>query len=412
MERIDADLLIPGRGEPVAEGCVLFEGGRIHYAGPAAQAPEAPVTTTSRAAAVLPGLWDCHSHLMGLPPSSGMNLQVLTTEPLATRGARCARDLRAALDAGITSVREVGGIGVHVARAVEEGTIEGPTVYAAGAVLSTTGGHGDVHAVPLEWMHDLSMTGADFRLCDGVDECMKATREQLRRNARVIKVCASGGVLSEVDHPMHQQFTVAEMRAVVEVAGMAERVVAAHCHGKAGIMAALEAGVRTIEHGSYLDEEACDAMLETGAVLVATRLIIEDLLAASHTMPPYAATKLAALADQHAQAVALAHSKGVTFATGTDVVASSPAAPSAWGSNARELSLLVSLGFTPLQAIEAATANGPLTVGPQAPRTGQLRADHEADLITLDADPIADISVLTDPDHVVGVWKSGRRVKG
>src|SRR5260370_23396971 len=106
---------------------------------------------------------------------------------------------------------------------------------------------------------------------------MRAVREQLRRNARVIKICASGGVMSEIDHPVHQQFTAAELAVIVEVAGLADRVVAAHCHGKPGIMAALAAGVRTIEHGTYLDEEACDAMIETGAILVPTRTIVEEI---------------------------------------------------------------------------------------------------------------------------------------
>ena len=141
----------------------------------------------------------------------------------------------------------------------------------------------------------------ELRLADGIDECMRAVREQLRRNARVIKVCASGGVLSEVDHPVHQQFTVAELRTIVEVAGLAERVVAAHCHGKPGIMAALEAGVRTIEHGTYLDDEACDAMRETGAILVPTRTIVEDMLAHLDVVPDYAAAKLVAIAEVHAR---------------------------------------------------------------------------------------------------------------
>jgi imidazolonepropionase-like amidohydrolase len=185
--------------------------------------------------------------------------------------------LRAALDAGVTSVREVGGLGVHLARAVAEGTVEGPAVYAAGAVLSVTGGHGDLHSLPLPWMAEFAGWGGELRLCDGVDGCMKAAREQLRRNARLIKVCASGGVLSEVDDPIHQQFTAAELRAVVEVAALAERVVAAHCHGKPGIMAALEAGVRTIEHGTYLDEEACEAMRETGAILVTTGTVMQEM---------------------------------------------------------------------------------------------------------------------------------------
>src|SRR5690606_22494511 len=158
--------------------------------------------------------------------------------------------------------------------AIEEGTVVGPSVYGAGAVLSTTGGHGDLHSYPVPWVVDYGHAGGDLRLADGPAECARAVREQLRRNAKVIKICASGGVLSEVDHPIHQQFTAAELRAIVEVAGLAERAVAAHCHGKPGMMAALEAGVRTIEHGTYLDEEVAVAMRETGAILVPTRTII------------------------------------------------------------------------------------------------------------------------------------------
>ena len=187
----------------------------------------------------MPGLWDSHVHLMGLRTA---DVDTLPREPVALRAARATSDLRAALDAGITSVREVGGLGIHLSRAVEEGTVVGPSVYAAGSALSTTGGHGDLHSYPLEWMADFAHTGGELRLADGVDECIRATREQLRRNAKLIKIYASGGVLSEVDHPIHQQFTVAEMRAIVEVAAMSDRIVAAHCDGKPGMMAALEAG--------------------------------------------------------------------------------------------------------------------------------------------------------------------------
>ena len=214
---------------------------------------------------MLPGLWDCHGHFMG---SRVLDLARLPQEPTALRAARSARDLTNALNAGITSVREVGGLGVYLAQAVREGVLDGPSIYAAGAVLSTTGGHGDLHSYPLSWVEDFGRYDGTFRLADGTSECMRAVREQLRRGAAVIKVCASGGVLSEVDHPVHQQFTDAELRAIVEVAGLADRVVAAHCHGKPGIMAALRAGVATIEHGTYLDEEACDAMRETGTILV------------------------------------------------------------------------------------------------------------------------------------------------
>ena len=230
----------------------------------------------------MPGMWECHGHLLG---TRTFDLGQLPLEPEALRAARCTRDLRAALDAGITSVRDVGGLGLYLARVVDEGVIDGPAIYGAGAILSTTGGHGDLHSFPLDWMRDYSAQGGMMRLADGPDECARAVREQLRRNAKVIKVCASGGVLSEVDDPVHQQFTVAELRVIVEVAGLADRVVAAHCHGKPGIMAALRAGVRTIEHGTYLDDECCDAMRETSAILVPTRTIIEDMLSFRDARP-------------------------------------------------------------------------------------------------------------------------------
>lgn len=213
MHRIEADLLVPGRGEPVSNGVVVLDGDRIGYAGPAAGAPETPHAARHRAVAVLPGLWDCHGHFLG---TRTLDLGRLPLEPLTLRAARCALDLRNALDAGVTSVREVGGLGLELARAVAEGVLDGPSVYAAGAILSTTGGHGDLHSYPLPWIEDYATLAGTVCLADGVAGCQRAVREQLRRGARLIKVCASGGVLSELDDPIHQQFTVAELRAVVE----------------------------------------------------------------------------------------------------------------------------------------------------------------------------------------------------
>jgi imidazolonepropionase-like amidohydrolase len=409
MERIDAELLIPGSGEPVRDGTVLIDGTTISYAGPAAGAPPAPGVVARRATAVLPGLWDCHGHFLG---SRVFDLAHLAQEPVQLRAARSVRDLTNALSAGITSVREVGGLGIYLGQAVREGLLDGPLIYSAGAILSTTGGHGDLHCYPLSWVNDFGRQDATFRLADGSAECMRAVREQLRRGAAVIKICASGGVLSEVDNPIHQQFTDTELRAIVEVAGLADRAVAAHCHGKPGIMAALRAGVTTIEHGTYLDEECCDAMLETGAILVPTRSIIEDILRHLDNVPAYAAAKLVAIAGIHADAVRLAIERGVTIAMGTDIGLTGMDLPNSWGTNGSELEHLVTLGMTPLQAITAATATAPRTLGKQAPRSGVLAAGYDADVITVDGDPLADISVLASPDRITGVWTRGRQVKG
>jgi imidazolonepropionase-like amidohydrolase len=218
--------------------------------------------------------------------------------------------------------------------------------------------------------------------------------------------------MSEIDDPIHQQFTDGELRSIVEVAGLADRAVAAHCHGKPGIMAAIKAGVRTVEHGTYLDDEACQAMRETGTILVPTRTIVEDILNHLDAVPDYAAAKLVTIADRHAEALTRAIEAGVTVAMGTDIALTGKDLPNSWGNNGIEVVHLVKLGMTSLQAIEAATATGPATLGPQAPRSGKLEAGYDADLITLSADPVADISVLADPDQITGVWTAGRRVKG
>src|ERR1700721_575711 len=171
MYRIEAELLIPGRGEPVRDGVGVLAGARIESPGPAGMAPPTADASVSRVATVMPGMWDCHGHFLG---TRTFDLGQLPLEPVALRGARSARDLRAALDAGVTSVREVGGLGVYLAPAVAEGVLDGPTIYGAGSVLSTTGGHGDLHAFPLSWMHDLARGESELRLADGPDECTRA----------------------------------------------------------------------------------------------------------------------------------------------------------------------------------------------------------------------------------------------
>jgi imidazolonepropionase-like amidohydrolase len=416
--RIEADLLIPGRGQPVRDGVVILDGARIAYAGPRARAPASndgdesggPASRGSalKVRTVMPGLWDCHAHFLGV---RDLDLEKAIREPHALLAARATRTVEAVLSAGFTSVRELGGYGVYLAQAVAEGSIPGPTIYAAGSILSQTGGHADVHGWPLATVADYSAHGGVLQVCDGVAECLKAVRLQLRRSARVIKVCASGGVLSEVDHPVHQQFSDDELKAIVDEAGRADRVVAAHCHGKPGIMAALRAGCRTIEHGSFLDEEAAAALKEAKAILVSTRSIVARIMGAIDKVPPYAAAKMRATADRHLESMRIGHEAGVTIACGTDLATSGLAPTAPRGANAEELGHLVAAGYTPLEAIEAATANAPLTLGPQAPRSGMLAEGYDADVIGLDIDPLADITLLTDRAHVTHVWKAGREVK-
>ncbi len=405
--RIDADLMIPGRGDPVRDATVVLDGDVIAYAGPRAAAPESPAAV-ARVPVVMPGLWDCHAHFLG---ARNADFSMLVREPQALQVARAVRQAADALAAGITSVREVGGYGVYLARAIDEDVVPGPTIYAAGAMLSQTGGHGDLHDLPLATIADLSAHDGPLQLCDGVAECQRAVRLQLRKNARLIKVHASGGVLSDLDHPVHQQFSDEELTAIVQEAARAERIVAAHCHGKPGIMAAIEAGVRTIEHGTYLDEEAAAAMVETGTILVATRSIVARLLGALDQLQASSARKGREIAERHLEAMHLAREAGVPIAAGTDFATVGEASLVPFGRNGEEIGHLVGVGYSPLEAIEAATAAAPATLGPQAPRSGQLLAGYEADVIALDADPLTDVSVLVGPEHVTHVWRRGRLAK-
>ena len=399
--RVDAGLLIPGRGEPETDASVVMEGPRISYVGPTATAPEADSTVS--VPTVMPGIWECHGHFLGLPDADVLPGSLNT--PQATRAARATRDMATLLSAGITSVREPGGLGIDLRHAVDDGSVAGPSIYGAGQILSTTGGHADVHAYPIDFVaHHPHALGA---ICDGIAECLKAVRHNLRRGAAFIKICASGGVMSEIDHPIHQQFSGDELRAIVEEAGRAERSVAAHCHGKPGIMAALEAGVKTIEHGSYLDEEAADAMIESEAILVPTRFVIEELLHMEDALPPYAYRKSLLVAEHHGQAMKIAAATGVKIATGTDIIISGDLYRKA----TREITYLVEAGLAPIDALEAATANGPETLGEQAPHSGQLIEDYDADVIALDFNPLEDWVAWGDPSRVTHVWKGGQPVK-
>jgi imidazolonepropionase-like amidohydrolase len=405
--RIAANTLIPGRGEPVANGLVVTDGDNIVYAGPATTAPPAgPGDVDFQVPALMPGMWESHGHFVGSPIP---DLEHMATTDPGSLVARATADAAATINGGITSMREVGGLGISLKPVIDEGTISGPRIYAAGSILSTTGGHADIHGLPLDFVHSLENRGFRFgEVCDGVTGCLVGVRKQLRRGAQVIKICASGGVLSEVDHPIHQQFSHAELSAIVEEAGRADRFVAAHCHGKPGIVAALRAGVQTIEHGSYLDEESAQMMVDSGAILVPTRFVIDELLKMEELLPAYAYRKGLMVADHHVMAMKIAVTAGVKIAMGTDIFVSGPL----YGQNSREVKHLIDAGMSPLDAIEAATANGPDTLGPQAPQSGQLREGYDADIIAFDVNPLEDITVWGDPDRVTHVWKAGELVKG
>lgn len=408
---IKADLLIPGRGEPLRDAALVAEKEKILYVGPQADIPEEYATLEATSVPVLmPGMWDCHAHFLGMTNFSIH--EGVFTDPILT-GARISRDATEYLNAGFTSVRETGGYGIQLDKAIQEGSVIGPKVYACGDILSQTGGHGDAHDIPLHEYNSFCSRGYMSTLCDGVDQCIKAVRVQARRGASFVKICASGGLATLIDDPHNQQFSDLEIRAFVEEAARNRRIVAAHCHGKPGILAALHAGARTIEHGTELDDECIELMLKKDAILVPTRSIHAVALELGKWSSGPAYLKLQKAVPIHAEAYKKAVKAGVKIALGSDLILSNPGHMASHGMAGQEVKYAVEAGMTPLQAIEAATANCPATLGEQGPPngSGQLKAGFASDFIAIAKDPLQDISVLAVPANITHVWRGGKLYK-
>ena len=281
-QRIKSDLIIPGKGSPIKNGIVIIKDDIIHYVGTAENQPK-DIATFERdifIPIIMPGLWDCHVHFFGfnkVAMSSSKELfDVIATTPAAIAVVRSLSALSKCIEYGITSVREVGGYGCHLKKLVNEGTIiQSPNIYPAGKCLGITGGHGDFHNYPLEFMCQLSKNDNITTLCDGHTECLKAVRSNIRNGADCIKVHATGGVLSINDALDARQFSDSELKTIVSEAQRSGKICAAHCHGRDGIEAAIECGVYTIEHGSFLDEALAQKMKAEGTMLVPTRYVSE-----------------------------------------------------------------------------------------------------------------------------------------
>ncbi|KAH8897443.1 hypothetical protein GQ53DRAFT_743136 [Thozetella sp. PMI_491] len=320
---------------------------------------------------------------------------------------------------GFTSVRDLGGYATEVATMVDAGIILGPSVFGAGGAIGITGGNCDAHMLPADIVYTRQGTDttrpwpgtSSMVLADGVEQCRLAVRQQIRRGAKCIKVVATGGTMSRDDDPHDRQYSDAELAAFVDEAGLQRRSVAMHAHGKAGIMAAVRAGAKTIEHGSFIDEEAAELMAEKGTILVATRYIIDSLLERIETLEPSTARKLLMIADSHRRAYQFCIQKGVRIALGTDICAADPRSPLSPGNHGMELVAAVKMGLSPLQAIEAGTINSAETLGQLAPKKGLIEVGWDADLIALDENPLENIAVFAKPSNVKYVWKEGQLVK-
>ncbi|PWI72013.1 amidohydrolase [Purpureocillium lilacinum] len=419
---VTADLLIPGDGDPLPHAALVARDKLIVWVGKQSDLPSEYTQQPHKTHSVpylMPGLWDCHVHFGGENEQTAIEegttgIGFIADNP-ATAGARLARGCWEALQRGYTSLRDVAGFGCEVAKAIEDGTIVGPNVYSAGACLSQLAGHGDIFALPagdaLLNLGVTNITAGHFGsgmscLVDGPDECRRAVRLQIRRGAKCIKVMASGGVLSRDDNPLYAQFSAEELDTIVSEAGRMGRAVAAHVHGKPGILQAVRAGVASVEHVTFADQECVDLIREKGTIYVATRTIVKLLLeTGGKGMPRIIWDKAKLCGANHLKAYKLAiENGGITFALGTDT-------PPGFNM-AMELEFAVEAGLSNLEAIRAATANGPLTLREQAPKTGQLKAGYEADMIGVCENPVDDVRVLQKRSNIGWVWKGGRLYKG
>ena len=424
---IHASILIrgPASSPPLKNRTIVIEDKVITHIMHTDQLPSDLDSHPSTTVPVLmPGLWDCHCHLLG---NANLNLTEFMVTPAATCGARLVPSLKAIVESGVTSVRDLGSHALEVAKAVEEGAIPGPNIYSAGAAISQTAGHADLFDMPFGFVHSrMGVSTSDLNnhepgrvglvLADGIDEVRKAVRLQIRRGAKVIKFCASGGVLSISDDPIKQQFSIEEMKVFVDEAERLGRIVAAHCHGKPGIMAALEAGVKTIEHGTYIDEECIKKMKEKGAILCPTRTIVKVGVDHPELMGKESYQKMVETAKYHLGAYQACVKGGVKIALGTDLGVSRPDDHVlSLGKSGQELVYAVKeAGMSEAQAIEAMTANGPLTLGNlgMAPKSGQIEVGYDGDVIGLTEDPTKNIDIFMGSKGVSHVWKGGNLMKG
>ncbi len=386
-------------GKILDNQAILIEGDKVVSVGPAPgnQATSGAITINLPNATVLPGLIDAHTHLTGDPKNIGYQSLGISVPRDALTGAKNAR---LTLQAGFTSVRNVGAPGysdVALRDAINAGDIPGPRMLVSGPALSITGGHCDNNLLPYEY-HATSDGAAD-----GIEAVQHKVREIIKYGADLIKICATGGVLSKGDDPQASQYTLEEMKAIVADAHRLGRKVAAHAHGAQGIRWASEAGVDSVEHASYIDDAAIAELKKNGTYLVPTLYLGDWFMenAEKNRVPDFLLVKAKAVMPAARKNVAHAFASGVKVAFGTD------AAVYPHGLNAHEFGVMVKLGLTPLQAIQAATVNDADLLG-WSEKVGTIEAGKWADIIAVDGDPLKDVTTL---EHVKLVMKGGEVVK-
>ena len=389
-----------------ADRVLKLKGDRIESVAPAGEVtiPEGAEVVDLSGATVLPGLIDCHTHLANRADRFD-EIDRFKFTPFNSAFA-AVKHAEITLRAGFTTVRDLGSrpfLAVDLRNAIDEGFLVGPRIVASGPGLSITGGHGDLNKYAPQVRVTSFPEERDFRIADGADQVRHVVRAQLKYNVDVIKVFATGGVMSRGDQPGAPQFSVEELKAAVSEAHAAGRKVAAHAHGAQGIRNALDAGVDSIEHGSLIDEAGIAQMVKQGTWLVADIYNDDYLLgqAVDLHLDPESIEKERALGQIQRDNFAKMVKAGVKVAFGTD------AGIYPHGDNARQFAFMVKYGLTPARALRSATSDAADLLG-RSDTVGTLAPGRFADLIAVAADPLADVRVL---EHVPFVMKGGKVVK-
>ncbi|PAX08105.1 metal-dependent hydrolase family protein [Sphingomonas lenta] len=389
-------LAVPGE-RPRGRSTIVVRDGRIAEVRDGFVAPPAGAELVNLSDRyVMPGLIDMHVHFYstGYPLQARLNA---TTTDMEDELLTAVANARRTLEAGVTTVRDLGGEprGVRALRdAIARGEVAGPTVVNAGRMISVTAGHGDANGLKREYAHIEREDSP--HLCDGPDDCRRATREQIFTGAEVIKFAASGGVGSNIAGGLEAQMTPEEMKAIVDTAHAFGRKVAAHAHGKSGVDGALRAGVDTIEHGSYLDNETIALFRKTGAYLVPTMHAFESVIRQGRAGERPAAS--AAKAEQVATVVKESHRRA--FAGGVKVAMGTDSGVGPHGTNGLEFLYMTQVGMEPMRALRSATVDAAEALG-RADRIGRILPGMDADIIAVSGDPVADVNRMQNVDFVM-----------
>jgi imidazolonepropionase-like amidohydrolase len=395
--------LIDGNGgPPLEDACVVLRGRDILAVGPRASTgiPDDALIHDTSGKTIMPGLIDGHVHIRSYAGTDRSDFYLWSQATFYEEQVlHAAKNARVALEAGVTTLRDAAGarLEVSVKHATDQQLLDGARIVVAGFV-GMTGGHGDLFTPP-------AVDRRPFQTADGVDECRRLVRAYARDGVDWIKICTSGGVLSIGDESDWRNYTLDEVRTIVDEAHALGKRVAAHAHTRDGVRQALEGSVDSIEHGSSLDAELIQRMLDQGTWLCPTLAVSEQIhnIGAQRGLPPAALHKNELVRTSRADSARDAAAAGVRMFMGTDTSSILPFGRHAW-----ELELLVTLlDVSPMRALQMATREAAHALG-LGPRTGVLEAGRWADLLVVAGDPLSNIRLLQQPECIQGVFRDGR----